>query len=604
MRVYLCDCEENVKKMLTEAIELQPYFDVDHGVALEIQKQQENGYQITFESEKCRIAYHTFPQLCRALLYVIAAEKKTDVTECCAFDEFGMMFDVSRNAVLRMKTIKTLIRMAAYLGYGFVGLYMEDTIQVEEEPYFGYMRGALTCEELKEADAYAEIFGIELRPFIQTLAHLNQIVRYEEYQKIIDTDDILLAEDPRTKTLLEHLIRTVSKNFSSKKINIGMDEAHMVGLGKYLDQHGYRNRQEIMQRHLEMVLSICKQYGFTVQMWSDMFVHMLDNGDNSFTIPKELQIVYWDYYSTEEKRYHDNFEKQLPISRRLGFAGGAWKWTGFVPHNAYSILAGRASMKSCKEFGIDSYTVTCWGDDGAEASCFSVLPTFFKDASVAYESQMNDRSFEKLTGYKFSEFMKIDLVNPYLEDGRIHNNCSKYLLYNDPLIGTFDSVVKEDTAERFAQAEIYMEQAASHGCLAYMFNNMQLLCRVLKHKADLGIRIRKAYTEGEKKELLAIAREDIPVIRRELDAFYAAFGKQWKRENKSFGFEIQTIRIGGLDRRLADTARILKQYANGELACIEELEETYQPFCYFEKNNIEELNYNLWSDIVSPSVIG
>ena len=61
---------------------------------------------------------------------------------------------------------------------------MEDTIQVEEEPYFGYMRGALTCEELKEADAYAEIFGIELRPFIQTLAHLNQIVRYEEYQKI------------------------------------------------------------------------------------------------------------------------------------------------------------------------------------------------------------------------------------------------------------------------------------------------------------------------------------------------------------------------------------------------------------------------------------
>ena len=240
MRVYLCDCEENVKKMLTEAIELQPYFDVDHGVALEIQKQQENGYQITFESEKCRIAYHTFPQLCRALLYAIAAEKKTDVTECCAFDEFGMMFDVSRNAVLRMKTIKTLIRMAAYLGYGFVGLYMEDTIQVEEEPYFGYMRGALTCEELKEADAYAEIFGIELRPFIQTLAHLNQIVRYEEYQKIIDTDDILLAEDPRTKTLLEHLIRTVSKNFSSKKINIGMDEAHMVGLGKYLDRHGSR----------------------------------------------------------------------------------------------------------------------------------------------------------------------------------------------------------------------------------------------------------------------------------------------------------------------------------------------------------------------------
>lgn len=57
-----------------------------------------------------------------------------------------------------------------------------------------------------------------------------------------------------------------------------MDEAHMVGLGKYLDQHGYRNRQEIMQRHLEMVLSICKQYGFTVQMWSDMFFRLAFHG--------------------------------------------------------------------------------------------------------------------------------------------------------------------------------------------------------------------------------------------------------------------------------------------------------------------------------------
>ena len=77
-----------------------------------------------------------------------------------------------------------------------------------------------------------------------------------------------------------------------------------------------------------------------------MFVHMLDNGDNSFTIPEELQIVYWDYYSTEEKRYHDNFEKQLPISRRLGFAGGAWKWEDlFLTMPIVFWLAG-ASMKS------------------------------------------------------------------------------------------------------------------------------------------------------------------------------------------------------------------------------------------------------------------
>ena len=578
----------------------------DQIAVVELKKTDREGYFIHGEDGRYVIEYKCIPDMCRALLLLSGMEYQLqqEIREKCIFGDFGIMLDLSRNAVLKVETIRQMICYAACLGYKFVGLYMEDTFFVEEEPYFGYMRGRITHEEIRGLDSYAKVFGIELRPYIQTLAHLNQIARYERYDRIIDTKDILLVGDEHTEEFLNHVIKNISECFSSGFINIGMDEAELLGAGKYLTKNGFKKKSELMMAHLTMVLKICRKYHLRPQMWSDMFAHMLDNGDNNFTIPDELQIVYWDYYSTEEKRYNDNFEKLLSISSRLGFAGGAWKWTGFVPHNAYSILAGKASMKSCKEHGIDSYTVTCWGDDGAEASCFCVLPTFFKDASVAYESQMSDGAFEKLTGYKFSEFMKIDLVNPYLEDGKIHNNCSKYLLYNDPLIGTFDSVVKEDTTTRFGQAEIYMAQAASHGHLAYMFTNMQMLCRVLRHKADLGIRIRKAYTEGKKEELLAVAEKDIPVIRRYLDTFYDAFEKQWKKESKSFGFEIQTIRIGGLDRRLSDTARLLKQYVNGEIACIEELEETYQPFCYFEKNNIEELNYNLWSDIVSPSVIG
>ena len=612
MRVYLCDCEENVKKMLTEAIELQPYFDVDHGVALEIQKQQENGYQITFESEKCRIAYHTFPQLCRALLYVIAAEKKTDVTECCAFDEFGMMFDVSRNAVLRMKTIKTLIRMAAYLGYGFVGLYMEDTIQVEEEPYFGYMRGALTCEELKEADAYAEIFGIELRPFIQTLAHLNQIVRYEEYQKIIDTDDILLAEDPRTKTLLEHLIRTVSKNFSSKKINIGMDEAHMVGLGKYLDQHGYRNRQEIMQRHLEMVLSICKQYGFTVQMWSDMFFRLAFHGAyyendveklRGIHIPQEVEIGYWDYYSTDEAHYDEMIRRHKQLTERTAFVGGAWKWTGFIPHNRYSIQAGKAALAACKKNRVDSVTITCWGDDGAEASAFSVLPTFFADAQIAYGSRMSENAFRLLTGYQLQEFLRLDDVNPYIEDGSTHNNASKYMLYNDPLIGTFDSVIRKDTAEKFGKTAEFLGELPKESPFFYLMETARNLCLVLEKKADLGKKIRLAYSQEDKDALYEIANTQIPVLLQRLQNFYQSFRTQWNLENKSFGFEVQTVRIGGLLQRLKDVQEILNAYLREEISVIAELNEPQKAFHYFEQNEIRSLNYNLWTDIVSPSKI-
>jgi hypothetical protein len=60
------------------------------------------------------------------------------------------MFDVSRNAVLSVKTIKQILRKMAFMGLNTVMLYTEDTYQVEGYPYFGYMRGAYTQDELKE----------------------------------------------------------------------------------------------------------------------------------------------------------------------------------------------------------------------------------------------------------------------------------------------------------------------------------------------------------------------------------------------------------------------------------------------------------------------
>jgi hypothetical protein len=544
---------------------------------------------------------------------VIAAQDMADTAECCAFKEFGLMFDVSRNAVLRTKTIKQLIRIAAYLGYDFVGLYMEDTIQVDCEPYFGYMRGALSSNELKEVDSYAQIFGIEIRPFIQTLAHLNQIVRYEEYQKIIDTDDILLALDSRTKTLLEHLIGTVSKNFSSKKINIGMDEAHMVGLGKYLDQHGYCDRQEIMRKHLEMVLSICKQYGYTVQMWSDMFFRLAFHGNyyegadkenlEKLHVPQDVEIGYWDYYSTEESHYDEMIRRHHQLTDRTAFIGGAWKWTGFIPHNRYSIKAGKAALAACIKNKVDSVTITCWGDDGAEASAFSVLPTFFKDSQIAYESNMSENAFEILTGYQIQEFLRLDDVNPYIKDGLTHNNASKYLLYNDPLIGTFDSVILSDTSERIHEAAELLEELPQDSPYSYIMDTARKLCLVLEIKVDLGKNIRDAYIHDNKETLREIADTQIPVLLKRLEDFYKSFRRQWNIENKSFGFEIQTIRIGGLMQRVKDVQGILSAYLKREISEIAELKEPQKAFHYFEQNDIRSLNYNLWINTVSPSKI-
>lgn len=615
MKLHLQSCEKEVLELVKQNKIFQSHFLDESEKKLFLHKREKSGYEIMFSTNKCEIFYKTLPELNRALLYVASTDVEENIKEECSFRELGVLIDVSRNAVVKVETLKKFIRILSLLGYNFCGLYIEDTIKIKNEPYFGYLRGAFTEKEIKEIDEYAQKYEIELRPYIQTLAHLNQIVRYEEYQKIIDTDDILLVGDKRTEILLENLIGTIAQCFSSRKLNIGMDEAHMLGLGKYLNRNGYQNRQEIMRKHLEKVLEICRKYGFKVQMWSDMFFRLAFQGEyyshdikklENVEIPPDVEIGYWDYYSIEKEHYESMIRNHKMLTENVAFIGSAWKWTGFIPHNRYSILNGKAALPVCREQKIASVTLTCWGDDGAEASVFSILPTLYEDANLAYTSKMEENAFRLVTGYNLKEFLMLDDVNPYTENGNVHNNASKYLLYNDPLIGVFDSLVEADIAEWYRNIGNKMKdfsQREEGKEFSYIFDTAYRLCSVLEKKAYLGRKIKEAYDKKEIDRLKEISIKEIPDILDRVEQLYRSFRIQWDLENKQFGFEVQSIRFGGLIQRLKDTKRILDEYMKEPSGKIDMLEEERLPFHYFEEKEIAKLNYNLWKDIVSTSKI-
>ena len=207
MNLILEKCSENLK---TIALELKQELQLDGGngnVVLLAKERLEPGFWLDMKDGTAELRYGSIPALCRGLLTIYSVKEDTyhcEESPCCK--EMGYMIDCSRNAVIRLEQLKKMIRVLALMGYTYVGLYMEDTVAVEEEPYLGYMRGAMTPAELKEADAYATQFGMEIRPYIQTLAHLNQITRYEHYYDMIDCDDILLAGSGKTYEFLEHLI--------------------------------------------------------------------------------------------------------------------------------------------------------------------------------------------------------------------------------------------------------------------------------------------------------------------------------------------------------------------------------------------------------------
>ena len=131
------------------------------------------------------------------------------------YDAFGVMLDMSRNAVMSVEALKKYFAILKKMGYNCVMLYTEDTYEVEGEPYFGYMRSRYSEKDMRELDDYADMFGIEMIPCIQTLAHLQEVVKWTGvYRDITDYDACLLVGEEKTydTMALFHEISDIADN--------------------------------------------------------------------------------------------------------------------------------------------------------------------------------------------------------------------------------------------------------------------------------------------------------------------------------------------------------------------------------------------------------
>ena len=115
-----------------------------------------------------------------------------------------------------------------------------------------------------------------------------------------------------------------------------------------------------------------------------------------------------------------------------------------------------------------------------------------------------------------------------------------------------------------------------NGEYGYLFRTAISLNEVLALKYDVGIRLRNAYRKKDKEELKILA-ETLGKIEEKIGAFIKDYRKQWLKENKPQGLEIQEIRLGGLKERIKGCRERLEEYLGGESENIPELEEKLLP---------------------------
>jgi hypothetical protein len=484
------------------------------------------------------------------------------------------------------------------MGYGMLLRYTEDTLTLESYPYFGYMRGRYSVDELRAIDDYAVAYGIEVVPCLECYGHMEKYLGWREARPIRDTASVMLAREEATFAFVEELIRTVASCFRSRRIHIAMDEAWDMGRGAFLDKHGYVPPFEIFNEYMERLVAITDKYGLRPMMWSDMYFRVASkNGaayyeadteipaDVAEKIPPQVELVFWHY---GEKPFCDDYmlQKHAALGNKTIYAGGTWGWIGHFPENRYAMETTRFSLDACRKNGVREAMLTIWTNDNAECDLFANLLALSDFAEACYDRQADEETLAS----RFSAVTSGGDRNVFLRMGDYHNDfdrrqfakyshrfLGKYVFWQDVLEGLFDTHLLENPISgHFAAATAEMRHACEERpddpwCYLYAF--ARDVFDYLTIKTLIAEQLYPAYQNGDKAILREIADLLLPLLKEKTRVVHEAHRALWLRERKDIGWCNLDVRYAGVAARCDTAILLLGRYLSGEVERIDALEE-------------------------------
>jgi len=549
---------------------------------------------VKFNEKIIEITYNTPSNATRAVANAMAG---LDSDENIEFSTFGIMLDCSRNAVMTVKHFKSWLRQLALMGYNMAMLYTEDTYQLPDEPYFGYKRGPYTMQEMKEVDAYAKTLGIEMIACIQTLGHMEHVLQWSAYSEIKDSAKVLLVDEEKTYVLIDKMLAFWSEAFSSRRIHIGLDEAHDLGRGSFMDKFGYERGFDIFNRHFAKVEKMCEHYKLRPMIWSDMYFRMGNKTQNYYDleseipqevidkIPKSSDLVYWDYYHYDKQFYLDFIERHRQLGYEPLMASGLWTWWRIWNDHDQDLKTVKPCLQACQEAKLNEVFFTIWGNSGAGCEINSVLTDLCWAADIAHggseDTSRLEAQFKAISGGSYKNHIIAARLSKHIINGKKGSEsvAPLLLLWDDPMLGIswdskknldsdfddkaiklFDSICRDlaDHREENAAADI---------------NHAWLFADFLRQKIAFRRNLLEAYTNRNKASLSMLADETLPKMITAFEAVNASIRKMWHKYFKPFGLEVLQIRYGGQFFRLKEAQERIREFVDGTIDSLPELEE-------------------------------
>ncbi len=555
---------------------------------------------VSFDGNAGKIGYVSQVSFCRLLTLLVGNAKQNkpfSLEERLDFEEAGISLDLSRGAVLKPEAVMEYIRYMATMGLDYVLLYIEDIYTIPELPYFGYMRGRYTEDELRAIDRYGVELGVEVIPLIQTASHLEHYLKWGENWKCRCTDKTLLVGSEDVYKLIDQMISTVSRCFTTKRIHLGMDETFDLNMGNYLAKNGLQDLAEVFAYHFGRVLEITKKYDLDPMCWGML---KADRGTNAALMQqiegsRNITTFAGSYaYIPEESlmKVCEPYKEWLgeDVYRRLCFCGPIWTWVGSVCDNKLTYSLCEYLLTLWKKHGFRNVLGTVWGDDGSECNHFlslfgAQIYAEYKYANDVTLSRVMER-FELTTGASAQAF--IDMSDFHMIPDRsenlaqytnghlcVHDFIGKKLMWQDIMVGLKDhqlfdvpmSAPYAELAEKFHGYQNHCGKLQKH------FRFIESLFDMMSAKCAIAEQLKPRYEQNDRAYLKLVADQLLPELAVKVENTRKLYRDMWLSTNKPFGLEVVDTRYGGLIARIDSAITRLNAYLDGQIDRLEELDE-------------------------------
>lgn len=412
---------------------------------------------------------------------------------------------------------------------------------------------------------------MEIIGCIQTLGHLNKMLRWPAYDNVRDTAAVMLADNEPTYELVEKMVAQIGRCISSRRIHIGMDETFDLGLGEYLRRNGYVPEHEIYNRHLGRIVEICKKHGLKPMIWSDMYFRDGIRANENYeptkvvseevknSIPKEVELVFWDYYHENKKFYTDLIVKHRQLGKEPLMASGVWTWRRFWYDKTTTQNTAGPCIDACRETEVKELFFTMWGDDGAYCEYDSALAGLAWCAEKAFskDGKLNEqklrKSFDAICGVPYDDIEKAAGLNDIC-------TLSEYM-WEDPIFGVEWNERKKENANYW--------KAALEKCDAVLedikplsdieqpvdFSHANAIVETIKSRIELGLMVDKLHYADN--DSISFALDSCDKVIGNIDNLLLTFRRQWLARNKIEGLELIQTRLAGQKERYCELKRMI-----------------------------------------------